>query len=77
MQGEHDKEPIMALVSRETGEVRSQVMPNVKAQNLRAVLHEHVEAAATHLHTDSSLGYRRLLASSHPIQRSITTSVST
>ena len=35
MQGEHDKTPIMSLVSRETGEVRSQVVPEVKAENLR------------------------------------------
>jgi transposase-like protein len=60
MQGEHDKVPIMALVSRETGEVRSRMVPNVKAENLRTVLHEHVDPAATHLHTDSSLGYRKI-----------------
>jgi transposase-like protein len=36
MMGEHDKTPIMALVSRETGEVRSQVIANVKAQNCAA-----------------------------------------
>jgi transposase-like protein len=60
MQGEHDKTPIMALVSRETGEVRSHVVPNVKAENLRKVLHEHVDAANTHLHTDSAFSYRRI-----------------
>jgi transposase-like protein len=57
MQGKHDKVPIMALISRETGEVRSRVMPNVKAENLRRALHEQVDPAATHLHTDSSRGY--------------------
>jgi transposase-like protein len=60
MQGEHDKTPIMALVSRETGEVRSHVVPNVKAENLRKVLHEHVDAANTHLHTDSAFSYRKI-----------------
>jgi transposase-like protein len=60
MQGEHDRVPVMALVSRETGEVRSRVVPNVKAENLWTVLHEHVDPAATHLHTDSSLGYRKI-----------------
>ncbi len=60
MQGEHDKVPIMALVSRETGEVRSRIVPNVKAPSLRGVLREHVDPAATHLHTDSSLGYRKI-----------------
>jgi transposase-like protein len=47
-------------VSRETGEVRSRIVPTVKAPNLRTVLHEHVDPAATHLHTDSSLGYRKI-----------------
>jgi transposase-like protein len=60
MQGEHDKTPIMALVSRETGEVRSQVVPTVKAENLRAVLREHVDPSNTHLHTDQALGYRKI-----------------
>jgi transposase-like protein len=60
MQGEHDKTPIMALISRETGEVRSQIVPNVKGENLRRVLREHVDPAKTHLHTDQALGYRRI-----------------
>jgi transposase-like protein len=60
MPGEHDKTPIMALVSRETGEVRSQVIANVKAPELRSVLREHVDPTSTHLHTDSSLGYRKI-----------------
>jgi transposase-like protein len=60
MQGEHDKTPIMSLISRETGEVRSQIVPNVKGENLRRVLREHVDPAETHLHTDQALGYRRI-----------------
>lgn len=58
MQGHHDKTAIMSLVSRETGEVRSRVMPNVKPANLRAVLHEHVDPERTHLHTDGARNYR-------------------
>jgi transposase-like protein len=58
MQGESDKVPVMALVSRETGEVRSQVIPNVRGATLRSVLHEHVDPAMTHLHTDGSRGYK-------------------
>jgi transposase-like protein len=58
IQGRHDKTAIMSLVSRETGEVRSRVMPNVKPASLRAVLHEHVDPAATHLHTDGARNYR-------------------
>ena len=60
MQGAHDKTPIMSLVSRETGEVRSRVMPNVKPGNLRAVLTENVDPKTTHLHTDSTLAYRSI-----------------
>jgi transposase-like protein len=60
MQGEHDKTPIMSLISRETGEVRSQIVPDVKGENLRKVLREHVNPAETHLHTDQALGYRRI-----------------
>jgi len=58
MMGKHDKTPIVALVSRETGEVRSRAVPNVKPGNLRAVLTEHVDAANTHLHTDGARNYR-------------------
>ncbi len=60
MQGEHDRVPVMALVSRETGEVRSRVIPDVTGETLRSVLHEHVDPAATCLHTDQSLGYRKI-----------------
>jgi len=60
LQGEHDKTPIMALVSRETGEVRSQVVPDVRGHNLRKVLVEHVDPAQTHLYTDSGYQYRPL-----------------
>jgi transposase-like protein len=51
------KTTIMSLVSRETGEVRSQVIPNVKASTLRGVLWAHTDRDTTHLHTDSQLGY--------------------
>jgi transposase-like protein len=60
MQGEHDKVPVMALVSRETGEVRSRIVPDVTGETLRSVLGEHVDPAETHLHTDQSLGYRKI-----------------
>jgi transposase-like protein len=54
---QHDKTPIMALVSRETGEVRSRVIPDVKPGNLRSVLHEQTDPARTHLHTDTFRAY--------------------
>lgn len=53
-----DKTPIMSLVSRETGEVRSRVVPDVKVDNLRAALIENVDPKRTHLHTDTSGPYR-------------------
>lgn len=58
--GVTDKQPVMALISRETGEVRTQAIPDVKAENLRAVLDEHVDPANTHLHTDNSIFYPRI-----------------
>ena len=58
--GGTEKTPIVALVSRETGEVRSRVVPNVKGANLRAVLEQDVDPARTHLHTDSWHGYKRI-----------------
>jgi len=57
-----DKAPIMSLISRETGEVRSRVVPDVTVDNLRAVLTEHVDPKLTHLHTDTSGPYRGGLA---------------
>lgn len=61
-QGQTDKTPIMALVSHETGEVRSTAIPNVSGDSLRAVLSEHVEAAKTHLHTDEAAAYPPIVA---------------
>lgn len=55
-----EKATIMSLVSRETGEVRSRVIPNVKPGNLRSVLLEQTDPTATHLHTDTSAQYRSL-----------------
>jgi transposase-like protein len=52
-----NKVPVMSLVSRETGEVRSRVVPNVRANTLRAVLNENVDPGRTTLHTDSSRAY--------------------
>jgi transposase-like protein len=57
MPGQTDKIKILALVSRETGEVRSRVIPDVTGETLRNVLIEHVDAANTHLHTDEARYY--------------------
>jgi len=58
--GGTEKTPIIALVSRETGEVRSCAVPNVKGENLRTILERDVDPAQTHLHTDSWHGYKRI-----------------
>ena len=60
LQGHTDKTPILALVSRETGEVRSQAIPSVRAENLRPILQANVNTRRTHLHTDSGLQYQTL-----------------
>lgn len=59
-QGKTDKTPVVALVSRETGEVRSQAVANVRGSSLRAVINEQVDTAATHLHTDSAKSYGKI-----------------
>jgi transposase-like protein len=56
--GESDKTLIMALISRETGEVRSRVVPNVRRDTLREAIAEHVDIGTTTLHTDQLPGYR-------------------
>jgi transposase-like protein len=56
-QGKTDKTPVVALVSRETGDVYSRVVPDVTGYNLRRVLDEHVDPALTHLHTVSAGAY--------------------
>jgi transposase-like protein len=51
-QGKSDKTPVMSLVARDSGEVRSRVMPNVRRDTLRAAIRENIDPALTHLHTD-------------------------
>jgi transposase-like protein len=62
MPGQTDKITIMALVSRETGEVRSRVVPNIRRDTLRQAIAEHVDMPNTHLHTDALRSYQ-LIAS--------------
>ena len=47
MQGTTDKIPIQALVCRETGEVRSRVVPDVTGENLRHALATHTDPGLT------------------------------
>lgn len=60
MQGQTDKTPIHSLVSCETGEVRSRVVPDVTGENLRHALATHTDPRRTYLETDMQLPYRRL-----------------
>lgn len=59
-QGKTDKTPVFALVSRETGEIYSQVVADVRGENLRAVMAERLDIPATHLHTDKGTHYQRI-----------------
>jgi transposase-like protein len=58
--GGSDKTTIQSLVSRETGEVRSRVVPDVTGENLRHALATHIDPKLTELHTDQHPAYRRL-----------------
>jgi transposase-like protein len=60
VQGPTDKTPVVALVSRETGEVRSKVVPNVTSENLRAAIAGEVEPERAVIHTDGSFRYPRI-----------------
>jgi transposase-like protein len=62
MPGEHEKTTIMALISRETGEVRSRVVPNVRRETLRRAISEEVDMPNTHLHTDALRTYQLIAA---------------
>jgi len=54
------KTPVFSLVHRETGEVRSRVIPDVTARTLRAAIDEQVDLANTVLHTDNAMAYTRI-----------------
>lgn len=53
-----EKTPVMALVSRETGEIRTRVIPDTSRKTLRKVLKANTEPRSTFLHTDSAPQYR-------------------
>ncbi len=54
------KTPVLSLVNRETGEVRSQVLPKVTGATLRKAISEQVDMANSHLETDELSGYRKV-----------------
>ena len=57
-QGLTDKTPVLTLVNKETGEVRSQAIADVTGRTLRKVMAEQVNMAATMLHTDTASSYQ-------------------
>lgn len=59
-QGVTDKTPVLSLVNRTTGEVRSKVVPDVTGATLRKAIAERVNMADSVLHTDSGQQYRHV-----------------
>jgi transposase-like protein len=53
------KTSVIAMYDRESGEVISQVVPNIRGYTLRQVVRRHVRKGST-LHTDESPAYDRL-----------------
>ena len=53
-----DKTPVLSLIDKATGEVRSRVVPNVTGETLGPALREQIDIAKSHLHTDGGSGYR-------------------
>jgi transposase-like protein len=56
----HHKTAVVSLVNHETGEVRSEVVPDVTGASLRKVIAEHVNVPESTLHTDAAMHYRQL-----------------
>lgn len=56
-QGKSDKIPVVALVNKETGQVRAKVIANVNGKNLRNMLNETCNPKESHLVTDAVLVY--------------------
>jgi transposase-like protein len=55
-----DKAVVFTLVNRETGEARSRVIPNVKADTLYDAIALQVNTRDSRLMTDENLGYRSI-----------------
>ena len=52
-----EKTPVLSLVDKQTGEVRSRVVPRVNTANLRRVIEQEVDVPHTLFHTDSASCY--------------------
>lgn len=52
-----DKTPVLSIVDKRTGEIRSQVVPDVTSSTIGTVLNQNVDRLGSILHTDSSYHY--------------------
>src|SRR5207247_1475157 len=50
--GVYDKTPVISLVHKETGEVRSRVVANVTGSTLRSAIRDNIDVPGSTLHTD-------------------------
>ncbi len=55
-----DKIPVLALVNRDTGEIRTEVVTSVNGGNISKFLGSHVDVANSVLHTDESRVYSEI-----------------
>lgn len=55
-----DKQAILSLVNRDTGEIRSRTVPNNSSHVLRKVMAEHVDMGRSVLWTDEGSWYRQI-----------------
>jgi transposase-like protein len=60
MRGGAGKTPVVSLIEKHSGEVRSTVVANVSGATLGAVLRSNVDMPNSILHTDEWGGYRRI-----------------
>jgi transposase-like protein len=58
--GHSTNTPVLSLVNRATGEIRSRVIPDVTGATLRQAIEAHVELLGSELHTDAWRGYRQV-----------------
>lgn len=56
----YDKTPVFALIDKQTGEARAQVVTDVTGKTLRKAMQGHVNPADTVLHTDGSVAYKSI-----------------
>jgi transposase-like protein len=58
--GPGGKTPVLSLINRETGEVRSEVMERVDRSTIGKAIREHVDTANSHLMTDTGGWYAQI-----------------